>query len=157
MKKFLYYVVACCLAVSHISCAKDNGSDAAGTTPATPGGQADDVMVVYFSQTGTTGGVARHIADITGADTWRIEAAEPYTAADLDYSNTQSRSSLEQNDPDARPEIKGSVPDLSKCRTIYLGYPIWWGQAPRVVYTFVESCNLSGKTVIPFCTSARAA
>lgn len=134
MKKFLYYVVACCLAVSHISCAKDN---AAGTTPATPGGQADDVMVVYFSQTGTTEGVARHIADITGADTWRIEAAEPYTA----------------EDPDARPEIKGSVPDLSKCRTIYLGYPIWWGQAPRVVYTFVESCNLSGKTVIPFCTS----
>lgn len=153
MKKFLYYVVACCLAVSHISCAKDNGSDAAGTTPATPGGQADDVMVVYFSQTGTTEDVARHIADITGAGTWRIEAAEPYTAADLDYSNPQSRSSLEQNDPDARPEIKGSVPDLSKCRTIYLGYPIWWGQAPRVVYTFVESCNLSGKTVIPFCTS----
>ena len=97
MKKFLYYVVACCLAVSHISCAKDNGSDAAGTTPATPGGQADDVMVVYFSQTGTTEGVARHIADITGAGTWRIEAAEPYTAADLDYSNPQSRSSLEQN------------------------------------------------------------
>lgn len=139
--------------MSHISCAKDNGEDAAGTTPATPDVQASEVMVVYFSQTGTTEGVARHIADITGADTWRIEAAEPYTAEDLDYSNPQSRSSLEQNDPDARPEIKGSVPDLSKCRTIYLGYPIWWGQAPRVVYTFIESCNLSGKTVIPFCTS----
>lgn len=153
MKKFLFYVITCCLAVSHISCAKDNGGENSGNTAGTTDVQGDDVMVVYFSQTGTTEGVARHIAGITGGGTWRIEAAEPYTAEDLDYSNPQSRSSLEQNNPDARPEIKGSVPDLSKCRTIYLGYPIWWGQAPRVVYTFLESCNLSGKTIVPFCTS----
>ena len=109
MKKFLYYVVACCLAVSHISCAKDNGSDAAGTTPATPGGQADDVMVVYFSQTGTTEGVARHIADIAGAGTWRIEAQSLHRGRPR-LQQSAVALALEQNDPDVRPEIKGSVP-----------------------------------------------
>lgn len=101
MKKFLYYVVACCLAVSHISCAKDNGSDAAGTTPATPGGQADDVMVVYFSQTGTTEGVARHIAYITGAGTWRIEVEQwiksMETATDEDNNINYSKMNIKVN------------------------------------------------------------
>lgn len=153
MKKSIFYLIILGLSLLHAACVKGSGENTAEehtdtTTPLTA-----ETLVVYFSQTGTTEGVARMIADITGGDTWRIEAAEPYTAEDLDYTNPQSRSSLEQNDPDARPAIKGDVPDLSRCRTIYLGYPIWWGLAPRVVYTFIESCNLNGKTVIPFCTS----
>ena len=77
----------------------------------------------------------------------------PYTSEDLDYGNTDSRTSKEQNDTDARPEIAGALPDLNGYENVYIGYPIWWGQAPKIMYTFVESCDLSKKTVIPFCTS----
>lgn len=153
MRKFLFYITVFCLAISHVSCAKDSADEHAGTGTGKPESQPAETMVAYFSQTGNTGGVALHIAGITGAATWRIEAEEPYTTEDLDYTNPQSRASLEQNDPDARPAIKGGMPDMSKCRTIYLGYPIWHGQAPRIISTFMESCDLSGKTIIPFCTS----
>lgn len=88
------------------------------------------------------------------ADVYRIEPAVPYTSADLNYGNADSRTSKEQNDMAARPEIAGELPVLDGYENVYIGYPIWWGQAPKILYTFVESCNLSGKTVIPFCTSA---
>ena len=78
----------------------------------------------------------------------------PYTSADLNYGNADSRTSKEQNDATARPGIAGSLPNLTDYEIVYLGYPIWWGQAPKILYTFVENCNLFGKTVIPFCTSA---
>lgn len=110
--------------------------------------------VVCFSRTDHTWQVAQHVAQITGADVYRIEAKVPYTDADIDYTNASSRTSLEQNDPNARPEMAGEVPDLSGYDVIYLGYPIWWGQAPKILYTFLDACDLSGKTVVPFCTSA---
>lgn len=111
-------------------------------------------IVVYFSCTDNTKKVAEYIAESADADIYRIEAAEPYTSADLDYNDADSRTSKENRDAAARPEIAGELPSLEEYTNIYIGYPIWHGQAPKILYTFVEHYNLSGKTVIPFCTSA---
>lgn len=111
-------------------------------------------IVVYFSCTDNTKTIAGYIAESIDADVYRIEPAVPYTSADLNYGNADSRTSKEQNDMAARPEIAGELPVLDGYENVYTGYPIWWGQALKILYTFVENCNLSGKTVIPFCTSA---
>ena len=110
------------------------------------------VLVVYFSATGTTRGVAEKIAALTDADLAEIVPAQPYTAEDLNYNDRSTRSTVEQNTPDARPEIANEI-SLEGYTTVYLGYPIWWGQAPRILSTFVESHDFTGITVIPFCTS----
>ncbi len=110
------------------------------------------VLVVYFSATGTTRGVAERIATLTGADLAEIVPAQPYTAEDLNYSDRSTRATVEQNTPDIRPEIANET-SLDGYTTVYLGYPIWWGQAPRILSTFVESHDFTGITVIPFCTS----
>lgn len=111
-------------------------------------------VVVYFSCTDNTKTIAEYVAESAGADIYRIEPSVPYTSTDLNYNNSDSRTSKEQNDPLARPEIAGEFPSLDQYENVYLGYPIWWGQAPKIMYTFIEHYNLSGKTVIPFCTSA---
>lgn len=122
-----------------------------GTLGADP--QANRILVAYFSATGSTRGVAEHIADIVGADLFEIAPEEPYTGADLDYRDASSRASREQDDPAARPAIHGEVEDMGQYGMVFLGYPIWHGQAPKIISTFLEGCDLSGKTVIPFCTS----
>ena len=111
------------------------------------------VLVVYFSATGTTRQVAKQIAKSADADICEIAPANPYSSADLDWTNKQSRSSVEMNNPKARPEIKAVTVDVSEYDYIFLGYPIWWDLAPRAVNTFIETTNLAGKTVIPFATS----
>ena len=111
------------------------------------------ILVVYFSCTGTTKGVAEKIAAITGADIYEIVPGQPYTAEDLDYSDRSTRASVEQIAGDVRPEIGGDPIDLAGYDTLYLGYPIWWGDAPRILLTFAESHDFTGITVIPFCTS----
>ena len=111
------------------------------------------VLVVYFSATGTTKGVAEKIAGIIGADTYEIKAAQEYTDADLNWNDSNSRSTKEQNDSSARPEIGSEAISLDGYTTIYIGYPIWWGEEPRIMDTFVESYNFDGITLIPFCTS----
>lgn len=110
-------------------------------------------LVVFFSATGTTKGVAQNIANATGADTYEILAAQPYTEADLNWNDKSSRSTTEQNDKSVRPEIGSDKLNLDGYSTIYVGYPIWWGEEPRIMDTFVESYVFSGKTMIPFCTS----
>jgi flavodoxin len=110
------------------------------------------ILVVYFSCTGTTESLARYAADILGADVYEIVPEEPYTDADLAYY-TGGRADQEQNDPDARPAISGSVENMDKYDTIILGYPIWHGQAPRIISTFLESYDFSEKLIVPFCTS----
>jgi flavodoxin len=110
-------------------------------------------LVVYFSATGTTKGVAEKIAGITGADTYEIKAAQEYTDADLNWNDSSSRSTKEQNDSSARPEIGSDAVSLDGYTTIYIGYPIWWGEEPRIMDTFVESHSFDGITMIPFCTS----
>lgn len=112
-----------------------------------------DVLVAYFSATGTTKGVAERIAAVTGGDLYEILATEPYTEEDLNYNDRSSRSTSEQNDKNARPEIGSEDISLEGYTTIYLGFPIWWGEEPRILDTFVEKYSFEGITVIPFCTS----
>lgn len=112
------------------------------------------VLVVYFSATGTTKGVAEKIAEITGADTYEIKAAQEYTDADLNRNDSNSRSTKEQNDSSVRPEIGSEAVSLDGYSTIYIGYPIWWGEEPRIMDTFVENYSFDGITMIPFCTSS---
>ncbi len=111
------------------------------------------VLVAYFSCTGNTESVANHIKNILSADIYEITPQEPYTVEDLNYSNNSSRSSIEMNDESARPAISGSVENMDDYDVIFLGYPIWWSDAPRIINTFLESYDFSGKTIIPFCTS----
>lgn len=115
--------------------------------------QDGKVLVAYFSATGTTEGVAQQIADGLHADLYEIIPEEPYTDADLNYNDNNSRSTIEMNDPSSRPAISGSVEHMEQYDIVFIGYPIWWGEAPRIVSTFVESYDFSGKTVVPFCTS----
>ncbi len=109
--------------------------------------------MVVFSATGTTKGVAKKIAAVTGADFYEIIPALVYSDADLNYNDSSSRSTKEQNDKNARPAIGSDTLDLSGYKTIYIGFPIWWGEEPRIMDTFVESYNFDGITLIPFCTS----
>ena len=113
-----------------------------------------EVLVAFFSATGTTKGVAEKIAALTGGDLYEILAADPYTSDDLNYNDSSSRSTKEQNDKNARPEIGSEDISLEGYTTVYLGFPIWWGEEPRILDTFVEKYSFEGITVIPFCTSA---
>lgn len=132
----------------------ETNDNPATETPEVPEPAGKKSIVAYFSCTDNTRTIAEYVAECAGADIYRIEPAVPYTSADLNYNNSDSRTSKEQNDAAARPEIAGTLPSLDNYEVVYLGYPIWWGQAPKIMYTFVEHYNLSGKTVIPFCTSA---
>lgn len=142
----------------------ESGSDeAVSKTPESPTTETTEnisekdtarTLVIYFSATGTTKGVAEKIASITGADLYEIVPKETYTDADLNYNDSGTRATREQNDPDARPEFETIDLDIeNNYSTVFLGYPIWWGQEPRIMDTFVESYDFSGITVIPFCTS----
>ena len=113
-----------------------------------------NVLVAYFSATNNTAVVAADIADSLGADLYAIIPAEPYTAADLDYGNANSRTSQGMNDLAARPAISGSLDNMAEYDVVFIGYPIWWGQAPKIISTFLEAYDFSGKTIVPFCTSS---
>ena len=126
--------------------------EAAAEEPMPEAAPENRVLVVYFSGTGRTRGVAEKIAALTDAQLLEILPAQPYTAEDLNYNDSSTRATGEQNTPDARPEIANEI-SLDGCTTLYLGYPIWWGQAPRIMSSFVESHDFTGMTVIPFCTS----
>ena len=110
-------------------------------------------LVVYFSATGTTAQAARTIAEVTGGTLYEIVPQQAYTSDDLDWNDRQSRSSVEMNNPQARPALKGTKQDIAAPDVIFIGYPIWWDQAPRIVNTFIESHDLKGKTLVPFATS----
>ena len=118
-----------------------------------PDAQESKVLIAYFSATGTTKGVAEHIANGLNADIYEIVPEDPYTDADLDYNNNNSRATIEMSDPDVRPVISGSVENMEQYDIVFIGYPIWRGEAPRIISTFVESYDFSGKTIVPFCTS----
>jgi flavodoxin len=109
-------------------------------------------LVAYFSATGTTRRLAERLAKAAGADLFQIEPQQPYTSADLNWRDRSSRATREKSDPAFRPAIKG-VPDTSAYDVVYVGFPIWWYTAPNIVHTFLEACDLSGMTVVPFATS----
>lgn len=158
LKKIFALSCALLMAVTITACGtseSENNIESKQTTEAEKTTQSADtnVLVAYFSATGNTKTVAEQIADVTGGELYEIEPAEPYTSEDLDYNNDDCRANLEMNDDTVRPEIAGAIENIEQYDTIYLGYPIWWGNAPRIMNTFVETYDLSGKTVVPFCTS----
>lgn len=110
-------------------------------------------LVAYFSASGTTARAAETLAHAIGAELYDISPAQRYTDADLNWHDKQSRSSLEMNDPAARPALKETPPDLTGYDTVFVGFPIWWYTAPRVILSFLEACDLAGKKVVPFATS----
>lgn len=112
-----------------------------------------NILIAYFSCTGNTESIANHLDSILDADVYEITPEVPYTDADLNYGDPNSRTSIEMNDPNARPAISEGVENMEDYDIIFLGYPIWWGDAPRIISTFLESYDFSGKTIIPFCTS----
>ena len=110
-------------------------------------------LVAYFSASGVTARLAQKLAAVTDADLFEIVPETPYTAADLDWTNQASRSSVEMNDPTSRPAVASRAADLSRYDRIFVGFPIWWYTAPTIVNTFLEQYDLTGKTVVPFATS----
>ena len=117
------------------------------------GGLNHKILVAYFSASGTAARAAEKLANVTGGELYAIVPAQPYTSADLDWNDKRSRSSVEMNDPKSRPAIKGRKENIADYDVIFIGYPIWWGEAPRIVSTFMENYDFSGKTIVPFCTS----
>ncbi len=110
-------------------------------------------LVAYFSASGVTAQVAKTLAGAIGADIYEIKPATPYTKADLDWRDLHSRSSVEMNDPTSRPAIAGEPCSLAGYDAVFVGFPIWWYTAPTIIHTFLESCDLTGKTIVPFATS----
>ncbi len=110
-------------------------------------------LVTYFSASGVTGTVAKRLADAIGAEAYEIRPAVPYTAADLDWMNKKSRSTVEMQDKACRPELADKDAPVAEADVIFVGYPVWWYREPSIIDTFMESYDFSGKTVVPFCTS----
>ena len=111
------------------------------------------ILIAYFSAGGETAKLAKTIADVAGGDLFEIKPEQPYAAADLDWTDKHSRSTVEMNNRSSRPAISGSIPDMAQYNTVFVGFPIWWYQAPRIIETFLESYDFAGKTLIPFATS----
>lgn len=167
MKRLIGILLSLCCLFSIAAC-ESGGSDRESDHENHPSAESDtetgrstspqdsakssNTLVVYFSCTGTTEKVAGYITEITGAEPFAIQPQEPYTEEDLAYY-TDCRADREQNDPAARPAIANKVDAISDYDVIFLGYPIWHGQAPKTIYTFLESYDFSGKTIVPFCTS----
>ena len=111
-------------------------------------------LVAYFSVSGNTKAVAEKIAKETGSDLYEIKAKVPYTDADTNWHDRKSRTTIEMQSSTIKPELAEKDANVSGYDTIYLGYPIWWGEAPHILWSFLESYNFEGKTIIPFCTSS---
>lgn len=137
--------LAAAVAMCFTACAQNKEKQAAENETRT--------LVAYFSATGTTAKAARVIADATGGTLYEIAPQEVYSGADLNWRDEQSRSSVEMKDPEARPAMKKQGQDPDDYDVVFIGYPIWWNQAPRIINTFIESNDLKGKTLVPFATS----
>ena len=111
------------------------------------------VLVAYFSASGVTKRIAEELAKVEKADLFEITPETLYTAEDLDWTNQQSRSTLEMKDPSCRPAIAGQVANMAQYDVVFVGFPIWWGREPSVVDTFLDAYDFSGKKIVPFCTS----
>lgn len=139
----LIMALFCAVSVSLTSCSQNKKSES----------NDKGAIVCYFSATGTTKAAAKRIAEIAGADIYEIVPETLYTAEDLDWTDSLSRSSVEMRNRAMRPALKDSVTDLSKYSVVYLGYPNWWNTHPTIINTFIEANNLTGKTIVPFMTS----
>ena len=163
MKKPIFMFILILLFLSACNSSRTETKTAASTTAQEElnmnnSSDSPKILVAYFSCTGNTGAVAAHIAGELNtktaiADLHEIKPEVPYTSNDLNWRDNTSRASKENADPSSRPSISGSVQNMENYNIVFIGYPIWWGQAPKIVYTFMESYDFSGKTIVPFCTS----
>ena len=166
MKRILMIFMAALMAITLSACGSDAGSAAPKTDNNTKNATAEQsaspaqnkstkgkTLVVYFSCTGNTKSLAETAADILGADLYEIRPEQPYTANDLNYNDETTRATMEQKDDSARPALADRNANIGGYDTIVLAYPIWWGQAPRIMDTFVASYDFNGKTIVPICTS----
>ena len=167
MKRILMIVMAALMAITFSACGSDAGkaaskedTDTQKTEAEQPASTTSDqataknrILVAYFSCTGNTKALAETAAGILGADLYEIRPEQPYTATDLNYNDETTRATVEQKDDSARPALADKNANIGAYDTIVLAYPIWWGQAPRIIDTFVESYDFSGKTIVPICTS----
>lgn len=160
---FLIFMLVSCNNLSNTSTNSSSEKISRTSTNTTNSGVIDststtkpdisNIAVIYFSATNHTKIIAEYISEYYSCEIIEIEAKIEYTSDDLNYNNSNSRVVKEHNDSSIRPELKNNI-DVSNYDYIYLGYPIWWGEAPNILYTFVENTNLSGKNIYPFCTSA---
>ena len=149
MKKHLFIALLILLTLPIAYAQNNKTSD----KPDAKQGENMKILIAYFSCTGNTRSLAEQIAKASKADLYEIKPKAPYSSADLNWRVNSSRANKENNDPSSRPAISGSVENIEKYNIVFLGYPIWWGQAPKIIYTFLESYDFSGKTIVPFCTS----
>lgn len=143
MNRFLLTLITAIAMCMTVHAQKNENSDS----------KASKTLVAYFSATGTTAAIAEKLAKVTGGELYQITPEKPYTSADLNWHNKQSRSSVEMNNPKSRPALKSKKENMSTYNIVYIGYPIWWDIAPTIIKTFIESHNLKDKTIIPFATS----
>lgn len=143
MNRFLLTLITAIAMCMTVHAQKNENSDS----------KASKTLVAYFSATGTTAAIAEKLAKVTGGELYQITPEKPYTSADLNWHNKQSRSSVEMNNPKSRPALKSKKENMSTYDIVYIGYPIWWDIAPTIIKTFIESHNLKDKTIIPFATS----
>ncbi len=143
MKHLTLIIIACCLIFSATAQSKQTKENKT----------MNKTLVVYFSATGTTKAAAERLAKEKNADLYEIVPAQPYTAADLNWQDKQSRSSLEMKDKSSRPAIQGTCKNIADYDTVWIGFPVWWYTAPTIINTFIEAQDLSGKTLCVFATS----
>lgn len=148
MKKIIL-VIAAVMAFGLAACSQSKTKE----EPKMNNPAAKKTLVAYFSATGTTAEAAQQLAKAADADLYEIRPLQPYTDADLDWNDKQSRSSVEMKDRKSRPAIKGRLENAAQYDTVYIGFPIWWYTAPTIINTFIEQTDLAGKTIITFATS----
>ncbi len=149
MKQLVIFVaVAVILTVGFKMFSNNNGGEVMAESKSNK-----KVLVAYFSASGITAKVANKLSKVTGADLFEIKPANPYTTADLDWTNKKSRSSVEMDDRNSRPQIANKVSNMNKYDVVFVGFPIWWYREPSIIDTFMESYDFSGKQIIPFATS----
>ena len=164
MKRICMIALSLFMLLSMTGCgssdASDSGQRETGEKTSTtaqvsdkPQTETGKALVVYFSCTGNTKRAAQYASDILGADLYEITPEVPYTSDDLNYHDERTRATVEQKDSSARPAIVGDVANFNQYSTVVLAFPIWWGQEPRILDTFMESHDFGGKTVVPMCTS----
>lgn len=163
MKKLMTIFLSICMMLMLTACGSTGATQAqsgvaaekpAAEVAAQKTGGNSKILVAYFSSTGNTKALAEKAADVLKADLYEIVPEKKYTSADLNYNDESTRATVEQKDKSARPAINGKVSSFEKYDTIVIAYPIWWGQAPRIIDTFLESYDFSGKKIVPLCTSA---
>lgn len=149
MKKLVMMLMAL-LVISLSACSQSNSSKKENNKE---NSEMKKTLVAYFSASGTTKAVAQQLAEVVGADLHEIKPEQPYTDADLDWNDKQSRSTIEMNDKNSRPAITAKLQNMNDYEVVYVGFPIWWYTCPTIINTFMEAYDFSGKTVIPFATS----